>query len=63
MRAGIWITRGIDLGAWTTASLGVLPKSSLPSKVTKKFKLLLITLGKGWAGSNTIGVSKGTKSF
>ena len=57
------MTRGIDLGAWTTASLGVLPKSSLPSSVTKKFKLLLITLGKGCAGSKTIGVSSGTNSF
>ena len=38
------------------------PKASLPSSSTAKFRLLLSTRGKGWAGSSPIGVSTGITS-
>ena len=36
------------LGAGTTASLGLLPKSSVPLSLIIKCKLLFCIFGKGW---------------
>ena len=61
-RFGIRTTRGKERGACTTARPARLPKASLPSSATIKFKLLLATFGNGWAGSSAIGVSSGSNS-
>ena len=53
LRTGRWITRGSERGTWTIAVPFGRPKASVPSSVTRKFRLLLRSLGKRVRGIKT----------